>query len=88
MQTVINIGYNDLEFTESEIEELKRFIENQLKDSERFLGVGFLYKEISFRLNSIFYNISESQKIITIQQITTKKNPIIQKPKLELINHG
>jgi hypothetical protein len=78
--------YNDIEFTPEDLEGLKTFIINQLKDQDRITGITFLYKKIIFSISSIGYDVEENIKIIFITQITTNKNPVIQKPKLELVH--
>jgi hypothetical protein len=76
--------YNDIEFTPEDLEGLKSFIINQLKDQDRITGITFLYKGIIFSITSIGYDVEQNIKIIFLTQITTSKNPVIQKPKLEL----
>jgi hypothetical protein len=87
MKTIINVGYNDIEFTKEEIDEIKSFV-SQLKDYEIKMNLGFLFKGITFVIQVVGYDIMNKTKIITLQQITTKKNPIIQTPKskLELVH--
>ena len=85
MKTIINVNYNDIEFTPEEINELKAFV-SQLKSYELQMNVGFLFKQITFVINLIGFEVDPPQKVISLQQITTKKSPIIQKPKLELVH--
>ncbi len=86
MKLTINVNYNHLEFEPEEIEALKTFITNQLKDGDRQMGTGFLFKGLSFIIQAIYFNVETVEKIISIQQVNTKKNPIIETPKLVKIN--
>lgn len=80
MKLIINCGYNDLEFTKEEIEELKLWITNQLKDNDRQLGTAFLIKGITFVIQAIYFDIRACEKIIVINQATTHSK-IIEQPK-------
>jgi hypothetical protein len=85
MKLSININYNSLEFTVEDIEQLKIFIHNQLKEKDLDNQTAFFFHKVIFRIVSIFYDVEAVERVVTIQQVTTTKQPIIHKPKLEIV---
>ena len=80
----INLAENS-DFTIDEIEPLKQFILNRLNERQRVPGTGFLYKGITFTLASIGYDVDRETQILIIQQVTTAKKSVIEKPELKII---
>lgn len=81
MKLIIDIKYNGVEFTPEDIEAIKIFITNQLKDSDRQNGIGLMFKKSMFMITSIYYDIEQNAKVISLKQLTTQKS-LIQQPKL------
>ena len=57
-----------------ELEELESFIINQLKNEDRRIGTVFKFDGVYFIIDSIVYDLDESNKIYNVKQITPKTN--------------
>lgn len=83
MKTEIKFSkYNNNEFTIEELKPLEQFIIHQLKDYERVPGVGLIFNKVVFMISSIGFDVNEGKKIINVDQITTLKKSVIEKPNI------